>query len=440
MVKSFFMEATGHLLQMGPAMILYFLCIPEEMFRRDRKKTIVVFGAALLFVTVLRVFLKLTIPGMQSIWGSHEVGSVLLLLEIALLIVTAPLAVNVPPFRNMMVLFIVFFGGCAQIMIVNLFQQDRGVFTPPLVLAYALVTVVLFPVMKVLFAGYVQEYIRIPEARHIKSVFAIVCTLTLAALAQVMMVSWIRSLAMVPVTVVLIITMMMIYWMFLRYVVIEEREDRLRRHLLASQIRPHFIYNTMNTIHGLCDENVEEAKQAICDFSDYLRANFESYENSEPVPFQKELEHTRFYLSLEKLRFREELQVVYDIQAKDFRLPPLTVQPLVENAVRHGIRKKKGAGTLILRTRETENDYEIVIEDDGAGFDPHIPSAEASGERAGISVEPENPDAHDHMHIGIANARARVERMSKGTLRVESMPGRGTTVTIRIPKTGREMP
>ncbi|MBR0164992.1 MAG: histidine kinase [Lachnospiraceae bacterium] len=439
-MTTFTMEALGHLLQLGPAMILYFLCIPEELFRRDRKKTIIVFGIALLLVTVLRVFLKLTIPGMLGAWGSHEVGSILLLLEIALLIVAAPLVVDVPPFRNMMVLFIVFFGGCAQIMIVNLFQQDRGVFTPPLVLAYALVTVVLFPVMKVLFAGYVQEYIRISEARHIKSVFAIVCTLTLAALAQVMMVSWIRSLVMVPVTVVLIITMMMIYWMFLRYVVIEEREDRLRRHLLASQIRPHFIYNTMNTIHGLCDENVEEAKQAICDFSDYLRANFESYEKSEPVPFQKELEHTHFYLSLEKLRFREELQVVYDIQAEDFRLPPLTVQPLVENAVRHGIRKKTGAGTLTLRTRETNDAFEIVIEDDGAGFDTDSLMGDAARDGAIASADKETFVSEDHIHIGIANARARVERISKGTLQVESMPGRGTTVTIRIPKKGREIP
>ncbi|MBR0093482.1 MAG: histidine kinase [Lachnospiraceae bacterium] len=338
----------------------------------------------------------------------------LLILEIAFLILAAPVAVTVPPFRNMMVLFIVFFGGSAQVMIVNLIRADTGVFTPPLVMTYAAVTVILFPVMKVLFADYAQEYIRVPEARHIKSVFGIVFTLTMVVLVQVMTVSWLRTTGMVPVTVVLIISMMMIYWMFLRHVVTGEREDRLQRHLLASQIHPHFIFNTMNIIYGLCDEDLEEAKQAICDFSDYLRKNFETLEKTEPVYFEEELEHTRFYLSLEKLRFGNDMQVAYRIQARDFKLPPLTIQPLVENAVIHGLRKKATPGTITLRTRETEASYEVVIEDDGAGFDTDAQS-------------------EDHVHVGISNVRARLERMSNGTLTVESTPGIGTTVTIKIP-------
>ena len=413
---TFFLEATGHLLQIAPAMLLYFLCIPEERFRYDRKKTIAVFSIALLIETILRVIAKLTIPRIHTAWGAHETGSVLLLLVIALLILTAPCAVDVPRFRNIMVLLIVFFGGCAQIMIVNLFCPDTGVFYVSLVATYAVVTAILFPAMKVLFVSYVQEYIRLKDVQHIRSVFAIVSTLTLVVLIQVMSVSWLRMIEMAPVTVVVIVSMMLTYWMFLRYVVTGEREDRIRRHLLAAQIQPHFIYNAMNTIHGLCDEDVEEAKQAICDFSDYLRANFESLEKTEPVFFEEELEHTRFYLSLEKLRFGDELQMVFDLQAKDFKLPPLTVQPLVENAVRHGLRKKPGVGTLTLKTCETAHAFEVIIEDDGVGFDPQTLATD------------------DHIHVGIANARTRLERMSNGTLIVESAPNEGTKITIRIAK------
>ena len=99
-----------------------------------------------------------------------------------------------------------------------------------------------------------------------------------------------------------------------------------------------------------------------------------------------------------------------------FRLPPLTLQPLVENAVRHGVTKKKGGGTVTISTRETASTYLVTVHDTGNGFDP------------------EHYTDDGKVHIGIRNVRERLERMVGGTLTIESTPETGTTATILIPK------
>ena len=190
-----------------------------------------------------------------------------------------------------------------------------------------------------------------------------------------------------------------------------------RMYMLMSQIRPHFIYNTMNSIYSLCDQDTEKAKQAIHDFSRFLRLNFESLDQLEPVPFSRELELVRFYLSIEKIRFQDSLTVSYHINTEQFWLPPLTLQPLVENAVRHGLRRKAGPGTIDICTREIKDAYLIIIRDDGAGFDPAATLGQG-----------------DEAHLGIANVQARLQQLCGGTLTLESQPGTGTTVTIRLPK------
>ena len=151
--------------------------------------------------------------------------------------------------------------------------------------------------------------------------------------------------------------------------------------------------------------------------------NFEALKKETPVMFEDELKHVRFYLSIEKLRFRDELDIRIDTPVTDFALPALTVQPMVENAVRHGLRGKEGAGSLLLHTRATDDAYEIVIRDDGIGM-------ELSRDGANLSQE-------NGSHYGIRNVRERLRRMVGGTLHMESVPGSGTTVTIRIPKQGR---
>lgn len=189
--------------------------------------------------------------------------------------------------------------------------------------------------------------------------------------------------------------------------------------LVFSQMQPHFMFNALDTIYYLCDTDPEAAKLAISDFSDYLRINLNASEYQKPVPFATELQHTEKYLSLEKLRFEDRLQIVWDIQTTDFCLPVLTVQPLVENAVKHGVNKRKEGGTVTIRTELVKNGFQITVTDDGVGFD----------------TTQEIPDTEERTHIGIAGVRRCLHLMSGGTLDISSQPGVGTTATIHLPRT-----
>ena len=120
------------------------------------------------------------------------------------------------------------------------------------------------------------------------------------------------------------------------------------------------------------------------------------------------------------MRFEDALRVRYDIACTDFRIPTLTLQPLAENAVRHGVRgSKKAAGTVTIATREYGDRYEVTITDDGLGFDPDAP-----------------PANDGRSHVGIPNVRERLRRVCGGELRIESVPGQGTTATIFLHKEG----
>ena len=207
-----------------------------------------------------------------------------------------------------------------------------------------------------------------------------------------------------------------------RYLQQEAENARLRIDLMLSQIQPHFLANSLGAIARLC-RNDPEARAAIDRFSRYLRHNMESLTQTAPIPFAQELEHAQTYLALEQLRFGDELRVEYDLRCTDFLLPTLPLQPLAENAVRHGIRRSEtGAGTVTVSTRETETHYEITVADDGAGFDPAAPEASpALPENAGV-------------HVGLTNVRERLRRVCGGELRVESAPGHGCRATIFLPK------
>ncbi len=200
---------------------------------------------------------------------------------------------------------------------------------------------------------------------------------------------------------------------------LREQERQLtqsRISIMLTQIQPHFLYNTLTAICGLCDENPKEAKKVTAEFADYLRHNLDSLAQSTPVPFEDELRHTRVYLSIEQKRFGERLHIVYEIACRDFRLPALTLQPVVENAVKHGITKKKSGGTVTISTREQKDCYEIIIVDDGVGFDMDA-----------VQAGPEQ-------HIGIQNVRNRLWSICHGTLFLASKLGMGTVATIKIPK------
>lgn len=198
-----------------------------------------------------------------------------------------------------------------------------------------------------------------------------------------------------------------------------EKEKMLAESRVAitiSQIQPHFIYNTLSTIGELCELNPKLAEEVTNNFAQYLRGNLDNMSETRPISFAKELEHVRTYLWLEKMRFQEDLNVVYDIQADNFLIPSLSVQPLVENAVKHGMMGKEGEFTVTVKSRESDTYYEITIIDDGCG----------------INEQKNKKD--DKSHIGIINVKSRIEAMVNGKLEINSKLGEGTTAIIRIPK------
>lgn len=192
--------------------------------------------------------------------------------------------------------------------------------------------------------------------------------------------------------------------------------ENARAALVLAQIQPHFLFNSMAAVMDLCDTNPGEAKDALQELSDYLHYKIYAMSHSFVVPFQEDMEFLRNYLKLEKRRFGQRLRVEYEIQASDFQLPLLTLQPLVENAIRHGISKKQAGGTIRISTCENGNQYVIRVEDDGIGFDSATAFAQT-------------PD-----HVGLSNVRNRVATLCNGSVTVESHPGNGTVVEIIIQK------
>ncbi len=192
-------------------------------------------------------------------------------------------------------------------------------------------------------------------------------------------------------------------------------ENRIE--LLKSKIRPHFLYNVLSVIYYLCGSNPEKAQEAVGYFISFLRNHLDTVEDSGLVPFSREMEGVRSYLSLEMLRFGDRLRVVYDLQEEDFPLPLLSVQPLAENAVQHGISRLPRGGTVRILSGREEDAWVIRVEDNGKGYDPSAPPVPG------------------HHRVGLDNVRQRLQILCGGTLRVERMGADGGTVAeIRIPR------
>lgn len=200
---------------------------------------------------------------------------------------------------------------------------------------------------------------------------------------------------------------------------LEEQEEELasgRIAVLLSQIQPHFIFNSLSVIETLCRKDTDEAVEALEHFSGYLRESMGALTERKQILFEHELHHVKNYLYMEQKRFGERLQVVYDIQETVFFIPVLTVQPMVENAVRHGICKKIEGGCLTIKSYADEENWIVEVMDNGIGFD--VERLEDMGET----------------HVGIANVRKRLRMMCGGRIEINSTQGKGTVVCIKIPK------
>ena len=183
---------------------------------------------------------------------------------------------------------------------------------------------------------------------------------------------------------------------------------------MMSQIRPHFIYNTLGSIEQLCNIEPKKAGELVHNFAKYLRGNFGELDNPKPILMSQEMEHVRHYVSIENVRFPD-MTFSFEMNSDDFHIPALTIQPIVENAIKHGLMKLEKGGTIRVVSYETDEHYCVMVEDDGVGFDTNVLLDERK-------------------HVGIRNIRGRLKAMVNGTLEIESTIGVGTKVLIKIPK------
>lgn len=188
--------------------------------------------------------------------------------------------------------------------------------------------------------------------------------------------------------------------------------------LMRSQIKPHFLFNSLTVIRGLISENSEDAVQAVDSFSKFLRRSIRMIDSDELIPFETELDLVNSYYFLEQHRFPGMVELHMNLDERFFMLPALSVQPLVENAINHGIREGVGKGVVTLETYWEDGDYVITVSDDGMGFD-----IEATRERF-------------EQGTALRNIERRLAMLCGGKLEISSScdaDNHGTTVTMRIP-------
>jgi len=195
----------------------------------------------------------------------------------------------------------------------------------------------------------------------------------------------------------------------------EQKDEAVRQktRVAVLQMRPHFIHNTLTSIYYLCAQDPQKAQQVIRDFSRYLQSNFNAIVEEGTIPFEKELEHTSAYLAVEQARFEGQLFVTFDTPCTDFFLPPLTLQPLVENAVKHGRDPDLEPLHISVVTERAEAGVRITVEDNGPGYDPAADS------------EPQ---------ATLNNIRERLRSMCGGTLEIALREAGGTRVTLFVPQ------
>ena len=198
-----------------------------------------------------------------------------------------------------------------------------------------------------------------------------------------------------------------------RYQEQKEEAERQRTRVAVLQMRPHFIHNTLVSVYYLCARDPKKAQEVIKDFSRYLQSNFDAIVEEGTIPFEKELEHTSAYLAVEQARFEGQLFVTFDTACTDFFLPPLTLQPIVENAVKHGLDPNLEPLHIFISTERMEDCVQITVEDNGPGYDPPADS---------------NPRAT------LENIRERLRSMCGGTLEIARHDAGGTRVKIFVPQ------
>jgi len=192
---------------------------------------------------------------------------------------------------------------------------------------------------------------------------------------------------------------------------------------LRAQISPHFIYNSLAAIASFVRTDPDRARDLLLEFADFTRYAFRR--GGAFTTLAEELGNIEHYLALEQARFGDRLQISLLVapEVLSVAVPYLAIQPLVENAVRHGLESKEGVGHVSITASDQGSEAEIIVEDDGIGSDPEVVRAVLAGVQEGDSV-------------GLGNVDARLRKVygDDHGLVVETAPGAGTKVTFRVPK------
>lgn len=201
----------------------------------------------------------------------------------------------------------------------------------------------------------------------------------------------------------------------------DKREQKLELQFLKSQIRPHFINNALNAIISISRRDADKSRKLLIEFSKYLRNCYSIKDTEDMVPIENELSFVRAYVALEQARFSDFLHICYDIDNIFLMIPPLTLQPLVENAIIHGIMEKSEDGHVLIYVKDCGNFVKIGVEDDGVGISPELLSKLLSDDHLGGG-------------IGIYNINRRIKKIYNTQLHIENRPKGGTDAYIIIPK------
>ena len=267
----------------------------------------------------------------------------------------------------------------------------------------------------VFFTAITHKQLQIRE----KAAFATYCVLPLIA---IIFQNFFKGYAIAYVSIIVAIEVLFFFLNVEKNVKLAKEEEKAKEaqiRVMLSQIQPHFVYNSLSAISTLIPLDPEKAQKALDDFTAYLRINLSTLTESHLIPFEDELRHIKTFIALEELRFPDRINVIYDLDVTDFYLPPLSVQPLVENAIKHGILKKMEGGTVKISTYEDDDAYIVKIEDNGIGFD-----------KDGV-------DFASNKHFGLNNIAYRIAKMSGGSLHMESEPNKGAKAVATFPKKGR---
>lgn len=199
-------------------------------------------------------------------------------------------------------------------------------------------------------------------------------------------------------------------------------EDAVKSELafLQAQIRPHFIYNALNTITSFCYTDSEKAAELLVNFSKYLRLTFDIDSKLSRIPLKREIEVIQAYVEIEKARFGDKIKVVYDIAPVllNMEIPPFCIQPLVENSIKHGLCRKSEGGTVFISVKENNGAIIIAVKDTGIGM---------SEEKVQLLMNTEY-----NAGVGFSNVSRRIKGWKNAQLDVKSNEHRGTIVTITV--------